>query len=210
MKSRWSFCEQPMGARTTRRGWPVTAAIALSTEQGFPLFRAAGLVVRGWASAASGRPEEGVAEIRRGMAEYAATGAAMWSPYFFGLLAEALGQSGQPAAGLEAVNDALAQVERSGARWIEAELGRIRGDLLLRLGSPDTREAERCFRRSLTIAGDQQAKLWQLRTATSLGLLLRERGNRSEAFELVTLACASFDGENADTRAARALLANLA
>ena len=110
--------------------------MALATEQGFPLYLAAGEVVHGWALANSGRAEDGIAEIRRGLRDYGATGAEMWSPYFLGLLAEALGLAGQAAAGLSVAVDALDRVNRTGARWIEANLHRLRGELLLGLPEP--------------------------------------------------------------------------
>jgi predicted ATPase len=60
------------------------AVIALASEHGFPLYRATGIVVRGWALVDSEKAEDGIAEIRRGLADHAATGAEMWSPYSWG------------------------------------------------------------------------------------------------------------------------------
>ena len=116
------------------RGTPGTqaeAVMALATEQGLPLHLAVGTVVRGWALADGGRAEEAIAEMRRGLADYAATGAEMWSPYFLGLLAEAQGRAGRVAAGLDLTADALDRVGPIGGRWIEADLHRLRGELLL-------------------------------------------------------------------------------
>ena len=152
------------------------ALIALATEHGFPLWSAAGVVVRGWALADGGQAEEGIAVIRRGMADYQATGAEMWSPYFLGLLAEAHGRAGQAAAGLHLVADALDRVERTGVRWIEAELHRLRGELLLALPEADQPEAEACFRRAVAVAREQDARLWELRAVTSLARLWRDQG----------------------------------
>ena len=71
--------------------------------------------------------------MRRGLADYTATGAALWVPDFLPLLAQAHGRAGQPAAGLNLLAEALDRVERTDGRWLEAELHRIRGELLLTL-----------------------------------------------------------------------------
>src|SRR5215213_4153515 len=161
------------------------ALIALATEHGFPLWLAAGVVVRGWALADGGRVEEGIAVMRRGLADYRATGAETWSPYFLGLLAEAHGRGGQAAAGLRLAADALDRVERTGVRWIEAELHRLRGELLLTVPEADQPEVETCFVRALTVAREQGARLWELRAATSLARLWRDQGRRAEAHDLL-------------------------
>ena len=188
------------------------AAVTLSREQGFPLYQAAGTVVRGWALADGGHTEEGIAEIRRGLADYAATGAEMWSPYFLGLLAEALGAAGEARTGVEVLAEALDQVDRIKGRWIEAELHRLRGELLLILPRADKRDAEACFHRSLTVAHEQDATMWALRTATSLGRVWRGQGKRREAHDLLAPICGRFDADfdTPDLRQARTLLGALA
>jgi predicted ATPase len=98
--------------------------VALATEQGFPLWRSTGEVIRGWTHAYDCQPQRGIAVISQGLADYRATGAEMWSPYFLGMLAEAHGQANQAAAGLSLAADALARVNRTGVCWIEAELHR--------------------------------------------------------------------------------------
>ena len=161
------------------------ALIALATEHGFPLWLAAGVVVRGWALADGGQAEAGIAVIRRGLADYQATGAETWSPYFLGLLAEAHGRVGQAATGLRLAADALDRVERTGVRWIEAELHRLRGELLLTLPEADQPEVETCLVRALAVAREQGARLWELRAATSLARLWRDQGRRAEAHDLL-------------------------
>ena len=128
------------------------ALIALATEHGLPLWLAAGVVVRGWALADGGRAEQGIAVIRLGLADYRATGSELFSPYFLALLADAYGRADQAADGLSLLADALDRVERTGVRWIEAELHRLRGELQLALPEPDQSEAEACFRRALAVA----------------------------------------------------------
>jgi predicted ATPase len=188
------------------------ALIALATEQGFPFWSSAGTVVRGWALADGGRAEEGIAEIRRGLADYSATGAELWSPDFLALLAEAHGRAGQAAAGLSLLADALDRVERTGARWIEAELHRRRGELLLlAVPEPDQHEAETCFHRALAVAREQDARMWELRAATSLGRLWRDQGKSAEARDLLAPIHGWFSEgfDTPDLQGAKALLDGL-
>ncbi|MBI3756687.1 MAG: AAA family ATPase, partial [Deltaproteobacteria bacterium] len=102
-----------------------------STEQGFALQLAMGLIHGGWALAELGRGEEGIAQIRQGLTAYRATGAELTQPYYFALLAEAYGKTGQAEEGLNALAGALAAADKTGERWYEAELYRIKGELLL-------------------------------------------------------------------------------
>jgi predicted ATPase len=145
------------------------------------------------------------------LAAYAATGAEMWSPYFLGLLAEASGRAGQAAAGLSAAVDALERVERTGARWIEADLHRLRGELLLAQPEPDRGGAEASFRRALAVARPQGAKLWEIRAATKLAKLHGEQGRRADAQEFLAPVHGWFtEGfETPDLRAAGMLLKEL-
>jgi predicted ATPase len=185
--------------------------IALATEHGFPLWLAAGLVIRGWALAHDARGEDGTVAIGQALADYQATGAEMWAPYFLGLLADAHGRADQAAIGLSLLADALDGVERTGVRWIEAELHRFRGELRLALPESDQSEAEACFCRALAVASEQQAKLWELRAATSLARLWRDQRRRNEAHDLLAPIYGWFtEGfDTADLKDARALLGEL-
>jgi predicted ATPase/class 3 adenylate cyclase len=187
------------------------ALIALTTEQGLPLWLSAGVVIRGWALAAGGQTEDGIAVIRRGLADYRATGAELFSPYFLALLADAHGRADQAAIGLSLLADALDGVERTGVRWIEAELHRVQGELRLALPEPDQSEAEACFLRAMAIAREQQAKLWELRAATSLARLCRDQSRRNQAHDLLAPLYDWFtEGfETADLRDAKLLLNEL-
>ena len=182
------------------------AVMALATEQGFPLYLAAGTVVHGWALAANGQAEVGVAEIRRGLAD-SREGAENWSSYFLGLLADALGRAGQAAAGLSVAVDAIDRAGRAGGRWLEAELHRLRGELLLLLPEPEQPAAEACFRRALALAREQSAKMWELRAATSLACLWQREGRSDEASALLTPIYSWFtEGfDSADLKDANAL-----
>jgi predicted ATPase len=105
--------------------------VTLCTEQGFPLWRAEGVIVQGWALVEQGHQEEGMAQVRQGLADYQATGAALILPDSLAMLAAIHLQKGEAAEGLEVVNDALREVEKTEGRLWEAELYRLKGELLL-------------------------------------------------------------------------------
>jgi predicted ATPase len=108
-------------------------------------------------------------------------------------------------------DDALARVTRTGERWFEAELHRGRGEVLLRLPECGAAEAEACFRKALAIAQDQEAKLWELRAATSLARLWRDQGKRTLSRDLLAPVYGWFtEGfDTADLKEAKTLLDEL-
>src|SRR3972149_10905077 len=120
-------------------------------------------MVRGWAACACGRLEEGIEELRRSLSVWSATGSEIATPVWAALLAEALGKAGEIEEGLSWLSDALARVETHGERWYEAEIHRIKGELLLRKTPPGEQEADACFRKSIEVARRQRAKVLELR-----------------------------------------------
>ena len=187
------------------------AAMALSTEQGFPYWLAMGTIVRGWALALQGQAEEGIAQIRQGLTAYRATGAEGARPYFLTLLAEAYAQRGQAEEGLAVVSEALETVEATGERFYEAELHRLQGELSLQLPTPLV-AAEACLQRALALARRQQAKSLELRAAMSLSRLWQRQGQRDAARDLLAPLYGWFtEGfDTADLQEARVLLDVLA
>jgi class 3 adenylate cyclase/predicted ATPase len=182
----------------------------MATEQGFLLWRASGMIFRGWLRAVDGDAAEGIALLRQGSADYHATGARVWVPYQIALLASAHEGAGEIDAALRLLGSALEVVERTGERWLVAELYRNQGRLGLRQGNPDA--AEELYRKALRIAREQQARLWELRAATSLARLRRDQGRRSEAHALLAPVYSWFSEgfDTSDLRDARELLDELA
>ena len=129
----------------------------------------------------------------------------MWVPGFLASLGDAYGSVGRTAEGLRVLGEGLELAERTGECCWEAELHRLKGELLLIVGDA---EAGACFRRALEVASRQGSKGWELRAATSLGRLWRSQGRTDEARELVAGAYAWFmEGfDTADVRDAKALL----
>jgi predicted ATPase len=162
------------------------ALIALATAQGFAHRVAHGHLLRGWALARQGDAAAGVASIQQGLVVVPSIGQKLYRPYFLSLLAEAYGQAGQPEAGLSVLGEALTLVEATEARWWEAELYRLKGELLLRLPLPDIPQATACLHQALTVACSQQAKSLELRVALSLNRLWQQYGKWDQAREVLT------------------------
>jgi predicted ATPase len=149
--------------------------------------------------------------MRQGLTAYEATGAELERPYSLALLAEAYGHVGQTAEGLHLLAEALGLVDTRGDRWCEAELYRLKGDLLLTLSPPHQTEAEACLHQALAAARRQQAKSWELRAAMSLSRLWQQQGKCQEAHDLLAPLYGWFtEGfDTADLREAKALLEEL-
>ena len=131
-------------------------------------------------------------------------------PHHIALLARACEIAGQIEEALTLLDDALQIVERTGERWFAAELNRHKGQLLLRQGHSEA--AEELYRKALSIAEEQEAKLWELRAAVSLARLWRDQGRRAEARDLLAPVYGWFtEGfDTADLKEAKALLDELA
>jgi predicted ATPase len=124
-------------------------------------------------------------------------------------LAEALALTGAISDGLTVLAEALATAEASGARGADAEIHRLRGELLRRLSSPNSTEVEACFRTALAVAREQGTHGYELRATISLARLLSEQGRRAETRDVLApvyrLFTEGFD--TPDLKEATALLA---
>jgi predicted ATPase len=184
----------------------VDQLIAVTTDQGFAFWRAQGTIYRGWLKVKNGEVTEGISLLRSGSTDYRATGAEMWTPHHSVLLAEAHEIAGKVEDAVTQLDDASQIVERTGERWLAAELNRRKGQLLLRQGH--TEAAEELYRKALSIAMEQEAKLWELRAAVSLATLRRDQGRSAEARNLLAPVYGWFtEGfETPDLKEAEALL----
>ncbi len=141
-------------------------------------------------------------------AEFERAGETLLLPRYLFLLGElslCLGEAGEVSKGLQTVEGAIARCEASGERWYLPELWRIKGEVIARGGSGD---AEECFRRSLTLAREQNARSWELRAAISLARLRRDAAARDDLSKVYGEFTEGF--ATGDLRAARRLLAELA
>jgi predicted ATPase len=185
--------------------------MTLSTEQKFAFWLVSGKMLRGWALAQQWQGEEGITQIREGLATWQAMGEALYQPLFRALLAETYGKMGQPEAGLTVLAEVLTDMHNTGLCFCEAELHRLRGELLLHQAAGKGGEAEACFSQALDVARRQQAKSWELRAAMSLGRLWQHQGKRTEARQLLAEIYGWFaEGfDSADLQEAKVLLEEL-
>jgi predicted ATPase/class 3 adenylate cyclase len=195
------------------------AVIDLATEQGMPFWLALGTLVRGWALVEQGDREAGITQIRQGLAAYRAAGTMEHLTYILALLAQAYRKGGQVEEGLAAVAEALEFVDRTGERYYEAELYRLKGTLTLQQsnvqGSTFTgaeAEAEACFLKAVEIARRQSAKSLELRAVMSLSCLWQQQGKKNEARQMLAEIYGWFtEGfDTKDLQEAKALLEELA
>ena len=158
------------------------------------------------------RREEGVAQLRQGLDAYRDGGAELYLPWHLALLAEAYRASGQAEGGLAALAEAMAMVDKTGERWYEAELYRLKGELMLSQSPDNSAEAETCFHQALDMARCRQAKSWELRAATSLARLWQSQDKRQDAYDLLAPVYGWFtEGfDTADLQEAKTLLQELA
>jgi TOMM system kinase/cyclase fusion protein len=187
------------------------ASCALAGEQGFALFVAIGTVLRGWTLAEQGQSDAGIVQMREGMAACRTTGAEADRPYYLALVAEAYGREGRYSEGLAMLEEALALVDQSEERYWEAELHRLKGELLLARSVENQVEAEACLHQALAVARRQQAKSLELRAAMSLSRLWQHQGKPGAARELLAPIYGWFtEGfDTTDLREAKSLLAEL-
>ena len=182
---------------------------AVAAAEGYAAWRAQGMIYRGWVKVRNGDVMEGMSLLRSGLAAYRATGAEAWPPHHCVLLARACELAGQIEEAMALLVDALRIIESTGERWLEAELYRHKGELLLRQGHHEA--AEDLYRKALSIAREQEAKLWELRAATSLAQLWGDQGRREEARDLLAPVYSWFtEGfDTPDLKDAKALLDKL-
>jgi predicted ATPase len=184
-------------------------SIANEHELRFPLMLAGFL--QGWTLTAAGRAEEGIREMRRSVSD-PRFAESLATTLLSVTLAETCGKNGRVQEGLDLVAKALATAEETGQRTAEAELHRIKGELLLIKDASDVAEAERCLRTAIEIAGRQGARLFELRATVSLARLIANCGQRDEARAMLTDIYNWFtEGFGiADLKEAKALLDELA
>ena len=150
--------------------------------------------------------------MHQGLAVCRAMESEIGRPVYHAMLAEAYGGMGQAEAGLRLLAEALEHVEHTGERYYEAEVYRLKGELLLRQAVPDEEQAEACFQQALDVARRQQAKALELRATMSLSRLWQQQGKRAEAHALLVPIYGWFtEGfDTADLQDAKALLEELA
>lgn len=187
------------------------ATVTLATENGFVQLLPLATLLRAWALAVQEQNREGIAQIRQGLAGYSRTAAGLARPQHLGWLAEAYGHTGQPEEGLSVLAEALAEAHSTQQRFYDAELYRLKGELLLKHSAVRSQqseatpqsptpnphmeaEAEGCFSKAIEIARRQQAKSLELRATVSLARLWQQHEPEQTGFSPVMTACSAKHG----------------
>jgi tetratricopeptide (TPR) repeat protein len=180
--------------------------VRLCAGQGFSYWLAGGEFCRGWGLAQQRQVDDGIALMHRGIADFRVTGEVAHTQRLADL-AWICGKVGRTEEGLALLDDALATVHRNSERFYEAEIHRVRGELLLSQGA-DEAEAEACFQRAIEIARRQSAKMWELRATASLCRLWQKQGKRKKARKRLAQVYGWFSEgfDTPDLQEARALL----
>jgi hypothetical protein len=160
-------------------------------EQGFLFWHASGTLYSAAGLLLLGRLEQGLRLLQEGLEAYRSTGAELAVPYYLSIMADGCTQVGRFAEAHAALNEALALAEKNDERFQEAELHRLKGELLL-AESGDQTGAEQFFLRAVEIAQRQRSKAWELRATTSLARLRRKQSRSEEAFRALSTVHAAF------------------
>jgi DNA-binding winged helix-turn-helix (wHTH) protein/class 3 adenylate cyclase/predicted ATPase len=194
--------------------------ITHAREHGFARFLAVGIALRGWALTQQGAVEEGLTQLRQAAATLQELGGSLRQIDVFAMLAEAYGRGGHIEEGLGILTEALARVHKNGECHYEAELYRLKGELLLQDGKSqgakgqrqEREDAEECFLQAIDVARQQRAKSLELRAVMSLGRLWQQQDKCTEAHQMLAESYGWFtEGfDTLDLQEAKILLEELA
>jgi len=204
-------------------------AIAVSREHGLNMYQAMTSIMHSWTLINQGSQDEAITQMRSGLAALHATSTELIRPHFLALLVEALDKAQQVEEALQVVEEAITVAQRTGECSYQAELYRLKGEILLKQSTgrritqatisgriliaeaPAMSYAERCFREAIKIAQRQKAKSLELRAAMSVARYYQHHGRDKEAYELVAPIYESFtEGfDTPDLRDAKTLLDEL-
>ena len=193
------LCLDRQGVHT----WSETATV-LAEKHGFAHLLGVVRVLSGWALVEQEKREDGIAVMQVGLVAAQNRQAILMQPYVYALLAEALGKTGQLEEGLRCVAEGLDLVEKTGERWWEAELYRVKGELVLEEMKTSQKskacpeqsrrskrqmskvgKAEECFWQAIEIARSQQAKSLELRAVIRLSRVWQTQGKKAEARQVL-------------------------
>jgi predicted ATPase len=157
---------------------------------GQPFWKAWGPVLRGWALSEKGMQEEGIAESRKGLTVMQTTGSLLVNPYLYSIQVEIYLRAGKIREGITVLADTFKMVEKTKELWWEAEMHRIKGELMLDPSLDPSIDhelkAEASFHKALKIARHQRAKSLELRAAISLGRIWQKKGEKEKSRKMVT------------------------
>ena len=186
--------------------------VAVAEEKGSVFWKAPGMVSQGCVLALTGTASDAIEILISWMTALRTTGTTLWMPFFLPHLARAHAELGQFQEAWRCIGEAMTAAETTKEKWGEAEIHRTAGEVALMSPEPDAAKAQAHFERAIAVARAQQAKSWELRAATSLARLWRDRGKRQQARDLLAPVYGWFtEGfDTADLKEAKALLDELA
>ncbi len=175
------------------------------------MFAAFGAVLASWSRVQSVDHEIGLADMRAAIAACRKQGIGLNVPAYATALAEAEAEAGEIDAALATVEGAIAEIERTGQRWCEAEAHRIRGEILLKRDPAKTAPAEDAFLTAIAVAQQQKAKSFELRAALSLAKLYQSTNRAADAHAVLAPALEGFSPtpEMPEIEETQALMAEL-
>jgi DNA-binding SARP family transcriptional activator/predicted ATPase len=188
----------------------IEALVQLVTTNGLTTMQPWATILQGWGQARQGQVEEGIMQMRAGMDTWRTMGAVSGQSFQVLPLAETYWRTGRAGEGVRVLDETLDMVEKTVERCLEAELYRLKGELLLAQGDGEE-EAKACYRQAIAVARQQMAKSWELRAAMSLCRLWQRQGKQAEAYQMLEEIYSWFtEGfDTPDLQEARGLLEEL-
>jgi len=162
------------------------ALLTTALERGFAYWEGLGAYFRGWARAEAGETTAGIEEMRRALAACEITGAQAYVPYNLALLADICRRANDACQGRKLLDEALDRLGRTDARYCEAELLRIDGELRLTVSPLDREGGEAAFARAIEVVSQQHAEEVELRAVISLARMWADGGEQRRAHDLLT------------------------
>lgn len=166
-------------------------AMMLAIDKDFPYFVSISSILKGWAMAEKGDLNGGIDQIHRGLDNLKVTESEVNKTYYLALLAEAHKKNGDVKEGLEAISEALDLVRRNKEVWYEAELYRIKGDLLV-MSNKKKLEAKKSYYMAIDLAKKRNALSFELRSTLSLYYVCKDSGNLHKAQNMLSAVVQKF------------------
>jgi predicted ATPase len=198
--------------RKVDRAAPLARALSsVAHEHGIALWVAFGAFLEAWVELRSGVPDIGLMNLRRAAALLQRDNVRAFQPLVRTALAEAEARNGETTAALATLSHALEDYESSGQRWFDAEIHRMRGEILLEQNPASPGLAEEAFLAATAVARHQNARSFELRAALALGKLYQFTGRPAEAHAVLAPAFEGFEPtpEMPEIAEAQALLGEL-
>ena len=170
----------------------IRALASIAYEHDMALWKTLAYFLEGWSAWHAGDRNTGLVQMRAGVAELAEREISLFSGLIRTELAQAEAESSEVDASLITLENALAYCERIGQRWFDAEIYRVRGEILLKKHADSPAPAEDAYLAAIAIAQRQKARSFELRAALSLAKLYQSTGRPADAHAVLAPALEGF------------------